>query len=479
MDIYENIVTMERYSENHAHLLLRTLVPILEIFLLYTSYSIIMSWQGMYMYLSWELSFSVFSCMGMIWLCFGIITGYYHYDAILNAQQLTRTFANNVVVNIFVLLVFKHTLNSNYFGYELMGYSFLLSMVGIFGLRLVVQLLYQNRRRLFALNGYKVLIVGDGRPADELKEFFTKGHIGQVFQFLKSEDSYTSTSQMVQNAREKISEIKEFCLREKVNEVYCTLPLEASDVIQDFANFADNNYIHFKIANDFQVLQEEGNVAFFNSVPVITLRKNPLSSWANRVIKRTFDLAVSSFVCLFLLPPLYLVIGLLIKLDSRGPITFVQKRSGRRNKDFSCLKFRTMIHGADKPENQYVQASKGDPRITNIGAFLRKTSLDEFPQFLNVLLGDMSIVGPRPHPNKLNDEYTPIIKNYLSRYAITPGITGHAQVNGYRGETKNPQDMRKRIEYDTWYIKNWTLFLDIKIVFQTLLKALKGDENAY
>lgn len=470
---------MERYSENHAHILLRIIVVILETLLLYTAYTLIMSWQGIYLYINWELSFPVFSCMGMIWICFGIITGYYHYEAILNAQQLTRTFANNIILNIFILLAFKHALNSSYFGYELIGYAFLLSTTGIFGVRLIVQFLYQHRRRFFALNGYKVLIVGDGRPADELIAFFTKGHIGQVFQFLKGDGPNTSTSETVKNAREKISEIKEFCLREKVNEVYCTLPLEASDVIQDFANFADNNYIHFKIANDFQVLQEEGNVAFFNNVPVITLRKNPLSSWANRCIKRSFDLFVSSLVCIFILPPLFFVIGLLIKLDSRGPITFIQKRSGRKNKDFYCFKFRTMIHGADKPENSYVQASVGDPRITRIGAFLRRTSLDEFPQFLNVLLGHMSIVGPRPHPSKLNDEYTPIIKNYLSRYSITPGITGHAQVNGYRGETKNPQEMRKRIEFDTWYIKNWTLFLDIKIVAQTLFKVLKGDKNAY
>ncbi|MEL6257405.1 MAG: exopolysaccharide biosynthesis polyprenyl glycosylphosphotransferase, partial [Bacteroidota bacterium] len=264
-------------------------------------------------------------------------------------------------------------------------------------------------------------------------------------------------------------------------EIYCTLPISSQHIIEEISEFADNNYIQFKLANDFNLLnQKDITVYFYDQTPIITLRKDPLSSLANRVIKRIFDIIFSSLVLLFIFPPMLLIIGIAIKLSSPGPLFFLQERSGRQNRSFKCFKFRTMVHGADKANNKYVQATKGDPRITRIGAFLRKTSLDEFPQFINVFLGHMSVVGPRPHPLPLNDIYAKKIQNYFFRYYITPGITGFAQIQGYRGETTSDPDlMKRRVELDSWYIQNWSLLLDIKIIIKTFASVFKGDENAY
>ncbi len=195
----------------------------------------------------------------------------------------------------------------------------------------------------------------------------------------------------------------------------------------------------------------------------------------NAQIKRLFDILFSGLVLLVLSVSLFPVIALLIKIDSSGPILFRQLRPGRNNRLFWCYKFRTM-----KVNDQIeVQASKNDTRITRIGAFLRKTSLDELPQFFNVLIGDMSVVGPRPNMQNQLLYYSKHIPEYPIRHTITPGITGYAQVSGFRGETKELYLMKKRVEYDLEYMQNWSLSFDIKIIWLTILNMIKGEENAY
>ena len=195
----------------------------------------------------------------------------------------------------------------------------------------------------------------------------------------------------------------------------------------------------------------------------------------NLFLKRLFDI-ISSFCAIVVLTPLWIVVGIWIKLDSEGPILFKQKRTGYRGREFVCLKFRTMKVNADADTRQ---ATKDDPRKTKVGDFLRKTSLDELPQFLNVLYGNMSVVGPRPHMVKQTDEYRKLINRYMVRHTIKPGITGLAQVSGFRGQTEKLWQMEKRVEYDVKYIENWTFWLDIKIMVRTVLNAVQGEKNAY
>ncbi|MFC5412569.1 sugar transferase [Larkinella bovis] len=194
------------------------------------------------------------------------------------------------------------------------------------------------------------------------------------------------------------------------------------------------------------------------------------------VVKRAFDISVSLLVTLFILSWLIPIIGLLIRLESRGPILFVQLRSGRNGRPFPCLKFRTMKY---QKNASFKQATQNDRRITRIGRILRRTNLDELPQVLNVIAGHMSIVGPRPHPIPLDVQYLPLIPEYRQRFKAKPGITGLAQAKGLRGETSELNQMRHRIRYDIWYTKYSSLSLDVKICWWTVEKMIKGDKNAW
>ncbi|HEY0177188.1 MAG TPA: exopolysaccharide biosynthesis polyprenyl glycosylphosphotransferase, partial [Pedobacter sp.] len=210
--------------------------------------------------------------------------------------------------------------------------------------------------------------------------------------------------------------------------------------------------------------------------PIITLRNEPLESMGNRFKKRVFDMVFSSLVILFVLSWLYPLIAILIKLQSKGPVLFKQQRSGINDEPFWCYKFRSMRMNTDSDKKQ---ATKNDDRITPIGRFLRKSSLDEMPQFFNVFLGDMSVVGPRPHMLRHTEEYKKIIGQYMVRQFVKPGITGWAQVNGYRGETKDDSAMEKRVECDIWYLEHWSSALDVRIIFMTIINVFHGEENAY
>ena len=210
--------------------------------------------------------------------------------------------------------------------------------------------------------------------------------------------------------------------------------------------------------------------------PVITLRDEPLEAMSNRFKKRAFDLVFSTLVIVFVLSWLYPIIAILIKLQSRGPVLFKQQRSGINDQPFWCYKFRSMRMNDDSHKKQ---ATKGDPRITSIGAFLRKTSLDEMPQFFNVFYGSMSVVGPRPHMLRHTAEYSAVISQYMVRQFVKPGITGWAQVNGLRGETKDDSAMESRVEHDIWYLEHWNSMLDVQIIFMTMINIFHGEDNAY
>ncbi|MBX2838236.1 MAG: sugar transferase [Gammaproteobacteria bacterium] len=200
----------------------------------------------------------------------------------------------------------------------------------------------------------------------------------------------------------------------------------------------------------------------------------------NAAVKRLFDFSVGSIAVLLLIP-LFIVVSIAIKLGSTGPALFYQQRRGRNGEFIAVYKFRTMYQNYSTPlptASSFIQTRKDDPRVTRIGAFLRKTSLDELPQLINVIQGSMSLVGPRPHPMPLDDQYKHIIPALDSRYIVKPGLTGWAQVNGFRGETARLEDMVARVEHDRYYIKHWTLWLDIKIIAITAFKGWT-HRNAY
>ncbi len=216
-------------------------------------------------------------------------------------------------------------------------------------------------------------------------------------------------------------------------------------------------------------------------MPTISVMELPLDQWQNRLLKRVFDIVFSLLVFLTVGIILFPLIALFIKLTSRGAVFFKQERWGLNNEKIICYKFRTMVQESVDvdADGKYQQATKNDPRITWIGKVLRKTNLDELPQFLNVLLGNMSVVGPRPHPTPLNIESMQTVENYMLRHIVLPGISGWAQVNGCRGETKNSGDMQRRVNFDLYYIHRWTFWLDCQIILQTVINIIRGDQNAY
>ena len=258
--------------------------------------------------------------------------------------------------------------------------------------------------------------------------------------------------------------------------VFCCLSHDESAFINRVIHFCDNHVVHF-----YYVPRMSGNLhlrlipELYGDVTLFTNRREPLTFIENKFLKRTFDIVVSALTCLVLLPFLPIV-ALIIKMQSPGPLFFVQNRTGLNGHTFKCYKFRSM-HVNNQADT--LQATKDDPRKFPFGEFMRKTNIDEFPQFFNVLKGDMSIVGPRPHMMLHTEMYGKLIDKYMVRHFCRPGITGWAQVTGFRGETKELWQMEERIRRDIWYLENWTFWLDLKIILKTALTIIRPDKQAY
>jgi putative colanic acid biosynthesis UDP-glucose lipid carrier transferase len=216
-------------------------------------------------------------------------------------------------------------------------------------------------------------------------------------------------------------------------------------------------------------------------LPVVNIGFLPLDKKENKIAKRIFDILFASTFFLTIGIFIFPLIAFIIKITSKGPVFFKQERWGINNKKITCYKFRSMVKDSSDLDavGNYNQATKDDPRITTIGKLLRKTNLDELPQFWNVLLGNMSVVGPRPHPTPLNIESAQTVDNYMLRHLVLPGITGLAQVNGCRGETKTTEEMQRRVNFDLYYIHRWSFWLDLQIIIQTVVNIFRGDQNAY
>ena len=263
----------------------------------------------------------------------------------------------------------------------------------------------------------------------------------------------------------------------RIDEVYCDFTLDRDFLSQVYLH-CENNFVRFfGVPDIYGYLNRKLLVSNVSDVPVLAVRDEPLLNPFNRLLKRVFDIVFSGGVLLFLFLPLFVVVAIIIKRKSPGPIFFRQKRTGMDGKDFWCLKFRSM-HVNDQADT--LQATENDPRKYPFGDFMRRTNIDELPQFINVFLGDMSVVGPRPHMLKHTEQYSTLIGRYMVRHLAKPGITGWAQVNGLRGETRELRDMERRVRHDIWYVEHWTFVLDLRIILKTVTNMVVGDKgNAY
>ncbi len=322
--------------------------------------------------------------------------------------------------------------------------------------------------RIKGFNIRNVLIIGKGDLAHSLVEYFSENpELGYKVEGILDE---------VQD-RDKIDDLESFTTEKRTDAIFCCVPNLTESKIKEIIDFAENNLIKIHLISQFSKLVSYSlSIEQFGNIPIINVNSIPLDNSLNRFVKRLFDILFSSLVIAVILSWLVPIIGFFVKLESKGPIFFKQKRHGKDNKNFLCWKFRTMTF---EREAEFKQARKNDSRITKIGNILRKTSIDELPQFINVFLGDMSVVGPRPHPIELNEEFQPRIDRFWQRHAVKPGITGLAQAKGFRGETVELSDMSGRVKLDRFYVKNWSLILDFKIIILTILSILRGNENAY
>ncbi|WP_026977245.1 exopolysaccharide biosynthesis polyprenyl glycosylphosphotransferase [Flavobacterium tegetincola] len=324
-------------------------------------------------------------------------------------------------------------------------------------------------RTLYGGNYRKVVILGSPKRVAQLATFFDE-NLDYGYKLVKNFSTETDKKAVIEACYKFVKE-------EKVDEIYVSLFDLNNTQVNDLINFADNNLKILKFLPDNkEFFARNLKLDYYGYIPVLSLRSIPLDDVINQLIKRAFDIVFSLIIIVFVLSWLIPILAYFIKKESKGPVFFMQMRNGLNYKEFNCYKFRSMTPNEDA---DIEQVSKNDPRITKIGRFMRKTSIDELPQFFNVFLGEMSVVGPRPHMVSHTEMYAAKVDKFMVRHFIKPGITGLAQTNGFRGEVENDQDIIYRVKYDIFYMENWSLLLDIKIVFMTLFNAIKGEAKAY
>ena len=411
----------------------------------------------------------------LIWVIVALAVGLYGSLLVLKFELFVKRTSQLYLIWVMLILLYLVVIREVAF-----SRTFILILLVCFPLILGV-----NRFSYFAIHKYvkkrgtyvsKIIIVGYNDMSKKLAKYFEEEGINtELIGFIEEPLNVHELSNypILTNINNAI----EIAKKMDVQEIFSTIMPEQNQAIYHLMHDAENNCVRFKIIPDFSVfLKKPVVVDYLSDMPVLALRGDPLEDMGNRIKKRILDLMVSTTVLLFILSWLIPLIAILVKLESRGPIFFRQLRSGKNDKPFFCLKFRSMRmnDAADQ-----VSATRDDPRITKIGRFLRKSSLDEFPQFINVLFGEMSLVGPRPHMLKHSSEFSKMVAHYMSRQFLKPGITGWAQINSYRGEIRSQEEIEGRVASDLWYFENWTIWLDIRILFLTVYQVFAGHKNAY
>ncbi len=423
----------------------------------------------------WAAYFQYWTISVAAWLLLSSFLRTYAGKAILNFEHFTKRTTQVYLIWIIVLLLYLFLSRE----YKISRMFILLTMLG-FGLGLMVnRFLYLGIKKYFKNTHYlvkKVLILGYNDTAKKLANYFEEDGLNtQLLGFIEDDKNVHELSHypIITDVSKALHVAKEF----DVAEIYSTITPEQNKSIYELMYESEKECIRFKIVPNLSMfITRDVHIEYFGELPILSLRQDPLEDVGNRIKKRTLDIVVSFLVIVLVLSWLIPLMALLIKLESKGPVFFAQLRTGKNKKSFKCLKFRSMTVNKDADS---IQATRNDARVTKIGRFIRKTSLDEFPQFINVFKGEMSLVGPRPHMLKHTTDYSKMVDDYMIRQFLKPGITGWAQVNGYRGEITNPDQIKMRISKDLWYLENWSLWLDIQILFLTVYQVFRGDKQAF
>ena len=352
-------------------------------------------------------------------------------------------------------------------------------IVAFFGVNIVLETLFRNILRIalrnirsHGFNQKHVLLVGySGAATGFIERNKDNPEWGYQILGLIDDELEKGTDKDGIKVLGDLSDLRNILSGNDIDEIMVTLPLDKYEYLKPVVNICEKSGVHTMFVPDYQnIIPTTPYTEDLEGLPVIHIRHVPLASPFNAVVKRSIDI-IGAVVALILFSPLMLITALIIKLTSKGPVIYAQERVGLHNRPFKMFKFRSMY--VQRPEEELSRwTTKGDPRVTPIGRIIRRLNIDEMPQFINVLKGDMSLIGPRPERPQFVEKFKEEIPRYMIKHQVRPGLTGWAQVNGYRGDTS----IQKRIEYDLYYIENWTLGLDVKILFMTVFKGFK---NAY
>lgn len=441
---------------------------------------------------------ALFTCLYYIWLRLGIgpifSGGYWEMVSFNTLCYILSTYYSGVVLHLRTRnmhIVGRVTKNCIKFavisvafialaGYDAISTRFLVLFHALNYLSLIVWRIYfhhllRNYRRQGRNSSFCVFLGSDSNIIELYKEMSDKSSGYRVLGYFDDKPQPRLSEKIPYLGQPQ--EILSFLENNIVHNIYSSLPSSQSKLILEVISWTEHNFAYFfHVPHVRNYLHRRMWFDTIGDVPVLSLHNAPLNEFDNRFLKRSFDFIASSiFLCTFF-PFIYLIVGTIIKITSPGPIFFKQKRNGINGKEFWCYKFRSMKVNKDSDK---IQATKDDPRKTKFGDFMRKTNIDELPQLINVFLGDMSLVGPRPHMLKHTEEYSQLIDCYMVRHFVRPGITGWAQVTGFRGETKELHQMEGRVRADIWYMEHWSFLLDLFIIYKTFANVVKGEKNAY
>ncbi len=409
----------------------------------------------------------------LIWIVCTFVYTLYFKKTFHKLEAIYKATLQSISLHLVLFLSFLFFCEQTHFPRRFLVFFYLQMVLGFLISRFFGTLFISLYSKNFTL-GKAVAVLGMSEGGVKLASYLLKQNSLKFVGILDKDRATIS-----RKGTFKISAAIEYlraAAKKGVEEVYVSVRPDKLTDLTYLIREGEKNCINLKFVPDMSMLESTFKFDKMGDFTVLSARKEPLEDIKNRVKKRVFDIVVSLSVIIFIFTWLYPLLAIIIKLQSKGPVFFAQLRTGRNKKPFWCYKFRSMRLNNDCDKRQ---ASIDDDRITPIGRFIRRTSLDEFPQFFNVLFGYMSIVGPRPHMLSHTEQYSQVVDNYMLRQFLKPGITGWAQINGYRGETKEPGLMEKRVEHDIWYMENWSVMLDLKIVFFTVFNMFKGEKNAY
>ena len=415
-----------------------------------------------------------FLIISFSWFVITQFTKLYKNQTLKESSLQFNALTKSILLFILFLLVYLFLIFSNNINYAKFGFYFLAISLFMFASRFIL-FLYRKKNRVKIgrkLYTFNTVIIGESEFSESLLvNNNLRRNLG--IRGTYSADNDYNNKMYLGNIDDLIKDIE----NSKFNSIiFCDNKIDVN-LFERIVNLAEHKMIRIYMDPNFKYKYlSPYYLDIIQDVPFLKLLKEPLSSPRKQILKRVFDILFSLFVITFILSWLLPIVAIIIKLESKGPVFFLQKRSGLNNEPFNCIKFRSM--SVNEVADLQI-AKKNDSRVTKFGAFMRKTSVDELPQFINVFLGDMSVVGPRPHMLSQTEQYSKITKKYMTRHVVKPGITGWAQVMGSRGEIFSDRDMEKRIEKDIWYIQHWSFFLDLKIIFLTFYNIVKGDEQAY